>query len=170
MPVPDAQWIEDAVRSMKSLDPRTPGVDYVRVRERWAHDRASELSPDRVPRLIVALFELYETRKDDAFSEFMWLIEALYGALPRRISSNDACEILASTRHSCGHGGIEAPIEQACSAFESLPYGPALFDALRTYRGRLEGIHSAEATRARGNIALILWQDPRERLQPPNCL
>src|SRR5262249_20817218 len=154
--------------ALKSLEPRAPGVEHVRVREAWARAQVSKVAPDRIPLLIVALFELYDNRKSDAFSELMWLIEALYGALPAcRVTPDDACRIVASTRHSCGHGGIEAPIDLARASFGDSPYSPAFFDALRTYRGRFEGLHSAEITRARGSIALILWQDPRERLQPP---
>ncbi|MEX2212741.1 MAG: hypothetical protein WD768_01350 [Phycisphaeraceae bacterium] len=166
----DKDWIEDAIRTITLLEPRERGLEHVRVREAWAHHRASGLPIDRIPKLIVALFELYDTRKSDAFVELMWLLQALYTALPRAIEIEDACAILAATRHSCGHGGVEAPIELARSSFGTRPYTRAFCDALRAYRDRLKGLHSAEVTRARGVIALTIWQDPQEPLRPRNCL
>lgn len=167
---PESDWIEDAIRSIKLLEPRERGLEHVRVRAAWAHYHASRLPVDRIPKLIVALFELYDTRKTDAFVELMWLLQALYAALPSAIENDDACAILAATRHSCGHGGVEAPIDLARSSFGTRPYTRGFFDALRTYRNRLKGLRSAEVSRARGVIALTLWQDPQEPLRPRNCL
>jgi len=166
----DTAWIEDALRSITLVEPQEWGVEHVRAREAWAHDHVSRLPADRIPGLIVALFELYDTHKTDAFPELMWLIEALYAALPSGIGTKEACSILATTRHSCGHGGVEAPIDLARSSFGNRPYTPTFFNALRTYRDRLKGLNSAEVTRARGEIALVLWQDPREPLRPRHCL
>ena len=129
----------------------------------------AEVPPSRQPALVVALFDLYDACKGDGFLELMYLVEALYGALPE-ISEEQACAILAATRHSCGHGGIEEPIDLASSAFADRPYTPLFFDALRTYRDRLSHIRSAAVTRARGRIAMLLWQDAAEPLRPRNCL
>ncbi len=120
--------------------------------------------------MIVALFDSYESRKSDAFSELMWLIEALYSVLPKTIKRDDACAILAATRHTCGHGGVAEPIELAKASFSDSPYTPEFFQALRTYRDRLAGLNSSEVAGVRGQIAIILWQDPNEPLSPRNCL
>ena len=166
----DTAWIEHAIRAIKMVEPRERGFEYVKARQAWAHDRVSREPADRIPGLIVALFDSYDARKAHAFSELMWLIEALYASLPSGIGTEEACAILAATRHSCGHGGVEAPIDIARSSFDGRPYTPAFFDALRTYRDRLKGLTSAEVTRARGEIALTLWQDPQEPLRPRHCL
>jgi hypothetical protein len=81
----DKEWVEDAIRSIRLLEPRERGIDHIRVREAWAHHHASGLPVDRIPKLIVALFEMYDTRKTDAFVELMWLLQALYRALPSAI-------------------------------------------------------------------------------------
>jgi hypothetical protein len=166
----DTEWVEDAIRSIRLLEPRERGIDHIRAREVWAHHHVSGLPVDRIPKLIVALFEMYDCRKTDAFVELMYLLQALYTALPSAIEIDDACAILAATRHSCGHGGVEAPIDLARSSFGTRPYARAFFTALRAYRDRLKGLHSAEVTRARGVIALTLWQDSQEPLRPRNCL
>jgi len=166
----DRGWIEHALDSFRSVEPKEKGVDYVRARQAWAHRLVCSAPAGRIPRLIVALFDSYESRKDEAFSELMWLIEALYSSLPKKIAIDDACAILAVTRHSCGHGGVEEPIKLAKAAFSDTAYTPEFFEAVRTYRDRLSGMHSSEVTQAQGEIAVILWQDPNEPLRPRNCL
>jgi hypothetical protein len=81
----DIAWIEDTIASFKPIVPVTPSVEHVRVREEWVRQRVAQIPPSRLPGLIVALFNVYEVRKSDSFSELMWTIEALYGALPERI-------------------------------------------------------------------------------------
>lgn len=166
----DKQWVDRALNSFASVEPKEKGLAYVRARDAWAHQLVSNLAAERVPQMIVALFDAYESRKNDAFSELMWLIEALYAALPPKIGKDDACAILAATRHSCGHGGIAEPINLAKRAFDDSAYTPEFFEALRTYRDRLAGIHSNAVTSVRGEIALTLWLDPKERLRPRHCL
>ena len=169
-PPSDTEWIDHALNSFALVEPKDKGVDYIRARQAWAHQLVSRVPAERVPRLIVALFDSYESRKNDAFSELMWLIEALYSLLPKKIEKDDACAILAATRHSCGHGGVEEPIKLAEASFTDTSYTPEFFQALRTYRDRLAGLNSAEVTRVRGEIAIILWRDPKEPLCPRNCL
>ena len=166
----DKQWVDRALDSFASVEPRERGLAYVRAREDWARQLVSKLTTERVPQVIVAFFDVYETRRNDVFSELMWLIEALYAALPPKIAKDDACAILSATRHACGHGGIVEPINLANTAFEDSEYTPEFFEALRTYRNRLAGIHSNEVTKVKGEIALALWLDPSERLRPRNCL
>lgn len=166
----DRAWIEFALRTLPTLHPTVPGREHVEVREAWARDYVEQADPQRRPKLVVALFDAYSRCRDESFSELMYLIAALYPALPDPISPSDACAILAATRHSCGHSGIEEPIELAQRAFRDRPPNRQFFEALRTYRGRLEGIRSAEVTRARGVIAFLLWQDLEEPLIPRNCL
>lgn len=166
----NVNWIHGALNSFAAIKPKEKGWDYVRARRDWAYALVSQLAPERVPRLIAALFECYDSRKQDAFSELMWLTEALYASLPERIGQEDACAILAATRHSCGHGGVAEPIQLAKAAFIDGAYTPEFFAALRTYRDRLKGLSSHEVTRARGEIALTLWLDPQEPLRPRRCL
>jgi hypothetical protein len=118
----------------------------------------------------VALFSVYEAHRNELFSELMWTIAALYQALPARLPTADACAILAATRHSCGHGGVEEPIALALRAFGDDPYTPELFNALRKYRLELAKLRSAEAARALGEIAFVLWEDVREPLKPRSCM
>jgi hypothetical protein len=166
----DKVWINYALDSFASVEPKEKSADYVRAREAYARKLVREVARQRVPSLIVALFESYDSRKENDFVELMWLVEALYSALPKRVQKDQACAILAVTRHSCGHGGIEEPIKLAKASFEGSSYTPEFFQALRTYRDRLVGLHSAEVTRVLGEIAQILWQDPQEPLRPRHCL
>jgi hypothetical protein len=166
----DREWIDRAIDSFASVEPKEKSVAHVRACEGWARKLVSSVSAERIPRLIVALFDSYETRKDASFSELMWLIEALYASLPKKIPTPEACAILAATRHSCGHGGVAAPIELAKTSFSETGYTPEFFEGLRTYRERLSGLHSSQVTQARGEIAILLWQDPREPLRPRSCL
>jgi hypothetical protein len=168
--LPDREWIDRALDSFASVEPKEKGIDYVRTREAWARKLVLSIPSGRIPRLIVALFEHYENRKETAFSEMMWLIDALYSSLPPKISHEDACAILSATRHSCGHGGVVEPIHLAKVAFDDSSYTPEFFHALRTYRDRLAGINSHAVTGVRGEIAITLWQDPKEPLRPRNCL
>lgn len=165
-----ATWIEQAIRSLTLMEPRQPGLEHVRVREEGARNLVSNVHPSQIPRLIVALFNSYDDRKANAFSEMMWLIAALYAALPEQVDKTDACAILAATRHSCGHGGVEEPIRLVKRSFSDGGYTDELFDAIRTYQGRLSKLRSAEVTRVRGEIANLLWLDPREPLRPKRCL
>lgn len=166
----DRAWIEFALRTLPTLHPTAPGREHVEVREAWARDYVAQTEPQRRPKLVVALFDAYSRCRNESFSELMWLIAALYPALPDPINPQDACAILAATQHSCGHGGIEEPIELVQRAFRDRPLNRDAFEALRTYRGRLAGIRSAEVTRAQGVIAFLLWQDLEEPLSPRNCL
>jgi hypothetical protein len=166
----DREWIGHALNSFASVEPSEKGIDHVRAREAWARKLVSGIAVERVPRLIVALFDSYESRKEDAFMEMMWLIEALYKALPQRIGKEEACAILAATRHSCGHGGVKEPINLAKAAFSDSSYTPEFFNAIRTYRDRLSGLHSSTVTQVQGEIAILLWQEPGEPLRPRNCL
>ncbi|HXC35875.1 MAG TPA: hypothetical protein VNV43_08365 [Candidatus Acidoferrales bacterium] len=168
--LPDSEWIKHALNSFASVEPKEKSLGYIRSREAWAHKLVSEISASRIPRLIVALFDNYDGRKEDAFSEMMWLINALYSSLPQKVSRDDACAILSATRHSCGHGGVVEPVNLARISFSDSSYTPELFRAMRTYRDRLAGISSSTATDVRGEIAIILWQDPQEPLRPGNCL
>lgn len=166
----DTEWVEEALRSIALVEPLEPGVARIAAREAWARDHVARVPATRIPALLVTLFSIYEVRKRDSFMELMWLIEALYAGLPVDISPDDACSILAATRHSCGHGGVVEPVELACASFGREPYTPTFFGALRTYRNRLKGLYSAKVTRIRGQIAFLLWQDPTEPLRPRNCL
>jgi hypothetical protein len=168
--LPEKEWIACALDSFASVEPQVKGIDYVRAREAWARKLVSDSPPERIPRLIVALFDHYEDQKDSAFSEMMWLINALYSSLTKKLSHEDACAILCATRHSCGHGGVLEPLNLAKESFSDSPYTPEFFRALRTYRDRFAGISSFAVTDARGEIAIILWQDPEEPLRPRNCL
>jgi hypothetical protein len=165
-----AAWIEQAVQRLALMEPRQPGREQVRAREEGARDLISKVHLSQIPRLIVALYNSYDERKTDAFSEMMWLIAALYAALPEQVDKTDACAILAATRHSCGHGGVEEPIRLVKRSFSDGGYTSELFDAIRTYQGRLSRLRSAEVTRVRGEIANLLWLDPREPLRPQRCL
>lgn len=158
----DRDWVENTIRALRLVEPRI-GCGALEARRARARLLVAEVPPSRRPALVVALFDLYDACKGDGFLELMYLVEALYGALPE-ISEEQACAILAATRHSCGHGGIEEPIDLASSAFADRPYTPLFFDALRTYRDRLSHIRSAAVTRARGRIAMLLWQDAAEPL------
>jgi len=166
----DKEWMDCALKSFASVEPKEKGIDYVRAREAWARNLVSHISAERLPHLIVALFDSYESAKEDRFSEMMWLIEALYAALPRIVSRHDACAILAATRHSCGHGGVVEPLKLAKASFAGSSYTPEFFEAFRTYRDRLAGLNSSTVTDVRGEIAIILWQDPNEPLRPRHCL
>ncbi len=164
----DVTWVHSAVSALRELRPRR-GAGALNARRSQARALVAAVPTARRPGLIVALFEIYPARKDQAFTELMYLIEALYGALTE-VSAEQACAILATTRHSCGHGGVEAPVDLAIAAFGGRPYTPPFFDALRAYRDRLAHLRSAEVTRARGRIALLLWQDAAESLRPRHCL
>lgn len=164
----DLAWVDAAVRTLRVATPRI-GSGALKAQSVRARELVAATPAARRPGLIVALFELYPARKDKDFLELMFLVEALYGALPE-LSEDQACAILAATRHSCGHGGVEEPIDLAMETFGNRPYTPPFFDALRIYRERLAHIRSAEVTRARGKIALLLWQDVAEPLRPRSCL
>ena len=165
----DVRWIRSGLdRLRREPTPRGPGKS--RALREMAHTLVAAVLPERRAALLVALFEVYAAENDGVVFELMMLVEALYAGLPPQLSRCDACEILAATRHSCGHGGVEEPIALAQAAYRSHPYDADFFSALRTYQGRLKGITSAEATRARGTIALLLWQDGSEPLHPSSCL
>jgi hypothetical protein len=166
----DKEWIDGALNSFGSVEPKEKSIAHVRACEAWARKLVSNIPAERVPRLIVALFDNYESAKENLFVEMMWLIAALYSSLPSRVSHEDACAILAATRHSCGHGGVVEPIKLAKDSLGGRSYTPEFFQALRTYRDRLAGLSSAAVTQVRGEIAAILWQDPNEPLRPRNCL
>src|ERR1044072_111797 len=86
----DKQWIDRALDTFASGEPKERGIDYWRLREGWGYKLVSNLGAARLPQIIVALFDSYQSRKNDAFSELMWLIEALYAALPPKLSKDDA--------------------------------------------------------------------------------
>jgi len=165
-----AAWIEHAIQNLTTMEPTQPSLEHVRVREAAARHLVTQVPPCDIPRLIVALFNGYDERKADTFAEMMWLMEALYRALPEQVDKADACAILAATRHSCGHGGVEEPIQLVKRSFADGGYTSVLFDALRTYQGRLTQLRSAEVTRVQGEIANLLWLDPHEPLRPQRCL
>lgn len=50
---------------MTTIEPRERGMEYVRERQGWTHDVA-KLPADRVPGLLVALFESYDSYKGRA--------------------------------------------------------------------------------------------------------
>jgi hypothetical protein len=164
------EWIEHTIRSLVALETQIgDSYDY------WAplncaRESVSRIPQERVPHLIVTLFDAYDAHRNETFGELMWLVQALYESLPTAIPTEEACAILAATRHSCGHGGVESPIDLARRSFENRPYTPEFFEAVRTYRGRLKGLRTPEVTRTLGEIAMLLWQDPSEPLRPRDCM
>ena len=46
---------------MALLEPREPSVPHVIAREAWARDYVSSVPPERIPALIVAVFDSYES-------------------------------------------------------------------------------------------------------------
>lgn len=166
----DHDWLAWSFASFESMDWSQSPIGPHIAKRSWASRITRDIRSERVPGLIVSLFDCYDDRKDDAFNEMMLLVESLYIKLPPKLEPSDACSIIAATRHTCGHGRAIEPIELAKVAFAGRSFTPELFAAVRQYRDRLSSLHSSQITSTLGEIAVILWQDPHEPLKPKRCL
>ena len=104
-------------------------IEYKLRRDR-AMAMVEAVPSERRPALISALFEVYADPQHNVFAELMDLIAALDAHLPK-LTQAEACRVLASSRHSCGHGGLEEPIDVALDAFHDSAYTPELFGQTR---------------------------------------
>jgi hypothetical protein len=78
-------------------------------------------------------------------------------------SAEQACAILRTSFHYCGHGGdVDSPVTLAEKAFEEKPYTPEFFDAVRAYQKVLKGTRSTSAQNVKRRLQWILWHDPKE--------
>ena len=90
------------------------------------------------------------------------LISTLLGFIPK-VTEAEACSILRSAFHYCGHGGdVEPPVTLAEKAFAGERYTVELFDAVRAYQAALKGIRSVVANNVKRRLQWILWHDSRK--------
>jgi len=125
---------------------------------------------DRIPLLLAAYSKYRELGPPpDEFCSGHYFESSAYSLLISRIlasqtdvSEDEACAILGSSFHFCGHGGdVVAPVRLAERAFTGKPYTPSLFDAMRVYRKTLHGLITVQARLAKQELDWVLWHDTR---------
>jgi hypothetical protein len=163
------RWEAYAAALHGEFDRQSPGNDseFFRLYGRFREFVAELTKNDRIPLLIHAYQQYQECGSLDASERdsYFWhsaysiLISALFGA---GLTPNEAeaCAILRSAFHYCGHGDdVMPPIELAEKAFRNRPYSGELFDAARVYRERLGSLAAVRVQAARRRLDLLLWHD-----------
>ncbi len=153
-----------------------PMAAWKEKEDRYARFWASVPGPERVPMLLEILRRYRACRVESAgtcldrsfaLNELTTHVYRL-GISP---SAEEACAILRTAYHTCGHGtDVKPPLELALAHFRGTPYTNELFASLRAYRESLRHSRGVVAQDVKGKIGVILWQDLRPSHEWSRCV
>lgn len=149
----------------------------IEKQERYARFWAAVPERERVPMLIEVLGRYRACRAGndgDACRDESFALNELTAYVYRLGISptvEQACAILRTAYHTCGHGSdVRPPFDLAIAHFLERPYTIELFDALRLYRESMSHSRGVVAQDVKGKIVLILWQDLRPSREWDRCV